>query len=204
MVRCALLLVTIIASVPAYAKSEPDYGSQRTALAASSDYDAHALQGICYGLMKEYQTRAANPRASVMDINKPLAELVRIYPLGVQLNLTLADFLEYVARNADSADPKQTKDLLDLAAAKRKKAAAILASVEASGDGTSPDQAMAVINIMEELAVLDSHGLRKGEQSLVERNGRYFDAIVVETKNGTRSTIYFDVSSFYRSAEKSQ
>jgi hypothetical protein len=204
MVRYIFVLAIFVSSVSGAAELEPDYGTQRLALAASKDYNAYALQVKSNFLLTQYHDLVADPQVPVMDLNKPLAELVRTYPLGVQVNLELANFLEYAARRTDPAHPDQAKGLLDIAAARRKMAEGILASIEKSGDGSSPDHAMVVINIMEELAVLDSRGLRKQEQVLIERNGKFVDAITAETVNGARSTIYFDVSLFYRPSELSK
>ena len=201
-----LVAAMVLASAVIRADPPINYAGERMAFAASKDYDAYGLQAVCYTLLKEYRDLATNSKASVAEINRPLQELLRIYPLGIQPNLAVAEFLEYVARNVDPKERNsdQTKALLDIASAKRKKAADILASIEASGDGNSTGHALVVINIMEELAVLESRGLREVKQSLFGKEGKYFDEIVADNKDGVQSSVYFDVSGFYRGSTDSK
>jgi hypothetical protein len=64
----------------------------------------------------------------------------------------------------------------------------------ASGDGTSPEKAIAVIAVREEYFLLNANGLKKIKQSLMNVNGKRYDKMEVEVKKtGEKKTLYFNV-----------
>lgn len=66
-------------------------------------------------------------------------------------------------------------------------------------DGSSPEKAIKVKSIAEEYEYISKHcvGCRVVMQSLINKKGRYYDAIEVISADGKKSTFYFDISSFY-------
>ena len=177
-----------------------DYAAARMELAASKDYSPYMLQLMHNELMNRHYELAQDPDTSIDEINEPLAELESMYPLGIQVNYTVAEFLEYVAFLLEEQGEAQSEihSLIELAESKRKKAGAILDSILESGDGNSPESAYVVINIIEEYAVLDHFGLRLSSQSLLNKDGRVYDVIVGTAEDGTERDFYFDVTSFFR------
>src|SRR5690606_34167972 len=76
-------------------------------------------------------------------------------------------------------------------------------SILASGDGKTPKTAYKVISIPEEYMTLWRLGLVVEEQSLVESDGRQYDAMRVKhRKTGEESVIYFDIQVFAKLANQ--
>lgn len=200
MTKSLLFVFAAIVSLLSHSATPVDYKAERHAFAATKNYNPTSLQILYYSLIKEHRKLASDPNASFAQINAPLQKLANLYPLGIQVNLATASFLEYTAKMAQSpaADSGEIQQLLEIAKAKRKKAADILASILSSGDGVSHEKAFVVINILEEHAVLESRGLHVVSQSLVAKNNKYYDEIVVADKSGVKSKIYFDITLFYK------
>lgn len=171
------------------------YLVQRMAMANAPDYEPYPLTFLEHTLLTKHFTLAKDPQNSIEQLNEPLKALDKVNPLSVRLNLVLAKFLGYVAKQ--SSDAEQKKSLAKVAEQKQYRAAAVLQSILNSGDGTSPETAYVVINIPEENAVLDHFGLRKDKQALVERNGKYYDVVTAKEKDGKTHTLYFDIDHFY-------
>ncbi len=71
----------------------------------------------------------------------------------------------------------------------------LVTSILDSGDGTSPQTAMVVIDIREEYVLLSMMGLDPGNQALVEADGMTFDRMqVTDPKTGDVMDIYFNVT----------
>lgn len=191
-----LFLITFCTSV----RSEEDYLKMRMDLVSSEDYNAYALQAISKSLLDEHYELANDPEKSISEINAPLKKLDDIYPLGVQVQYAVADFLDYVV--SLSEDPDQVKDLAEIAKKRRKKGDAILKSILDSGDGKSREKAFQVINIVEEYAVADHFGYTIEAQDLIEHKGKSYDLITVVDKKGKKRKLWFDVSLFVNDSQK--
>lgn len=74
---------------------------------------------------------------------------------------------------------------------------AILNSIRNSGKGTSPQNAMYVINIGEEYDFILLGGLKPTGQALVEENGRQYDLMKAVDEEGRNYQFYFDVTDFF-------
>lgn len=191
------VVVILFFLIPHFANaSEENYLQARMELAKAEDYNPYPLQIMHLGFLQEHYKLASDPEKSIQEINEPLKQLSDIYPLGIQVNNAIADFLEYVADN--SGDNVNTKSLLDVATKKRSKARAILSTILVSGDGKAPSSAYKVINIIEEDAVLEHFGFIKVSQSVIEVNSIPYDELVVNDKNGVKNKLYFDISLFYK------
>ena len=169
-------------------------------LAKSPDYNPYMLQVLHNELMGRHFELAQDPNSSIEEINEPLAELESIYPLGVQVNFTVADFIDYVVVLMEEQGEARSdiEPLIELANSRRQTARAILDSILDSGDGNSPESAYVVINIIEEYAVLDHFGLRLTNQSLLNKDGKVYDLVVGTAEDGTERDFYFDVTIFFR------
>jgi hypothetical protein len=66
-------------------------------------------------------------------------------------------------------------------------------------DGSSPEKAIKVKSIAEEYEYISKHcvGCRVVMQSLINKKGRYYDAIEVLKADGEKFTYYFDITSFF-------
>ncbi len=74
----------------------------------------------------------------------------------------------------------------------------LLASIEQSGDGMTPETAFVVIGIAEEYSLLGAKGLQVAKQSLLQTERGPVDALdVVNPTNNERSTVYFNVSRLF-------
>ncbi len=195
-VACALVIwhAAIAEDAP------PDYAAERMELATSPDYNPYMLQLMHNELMSLHYELAEDPTTEIDEINEPLAELEAMYPLGIQVNYTVAAFIDYVVSllEEQGAEQSEIDTLAELADARRTRARAILDSILDSGDGTSPETAYVVINIIEEYAVLDHFGLRISNQSLLNKDGKVYDLIVGTDDDGTERDFYFDITIFFR------
>ncbi len=199
--RLAILVCTLFFGHVAVAEEPPiDYAAERIELARSPDYNPYALQLIHNELMNRHHELAQDPDTTIEEINEPLAELESLYPLGIQVNFTVANFIDYVVSLMEEQGIAESEyaDLIELADRRRQKAQAILDSILDSGDGNSPETAYVVINIVEEYAVLDHFGLRLTSQSLLNKDGRVYDVIVGTAEDGAERDFYFDVTIFFQ------
>lgn len=65
----------------------------------------------------------------------------------------------------------------------------------ASGDGSSPEEALQVINTREEYIMMSVAGLKLQQQKLQQYNNRNYDVVeLMDQKNGQTFTLYFDVT----------
>ena len=75
----------------------------------------------------------------------------------------------------------------------------------AGGDGSSVESAVLIKGATESTGVQAEYGwlaqhyprYRMGEQSLQKHGARLYDAMEITTSDGTRKTVYFDISEFY-------
>ena len=74
---------------------------------------------------------------------------------------------------------------------------ALLNSIRDSGEGTSPQNAMYVINIGEEYDFLLLGGLRPTGQALIQDNGRMYDLMKAVDEEGNNYQFYFEVTDFF-------
>lgn len=188
-----ILLALISSSV--FAGQPVDYRAERLKLAQDANYNPYPLVLMQRTLLEKHFQLANDPKATIDEINAPLKKLLDLYPLGIQVNYAVADFLEYVAKQAEPSDLNQ--GLLDIAKKKREKADAILQSILSSGDGKSADTAFQVINTLEEYAVLDHLGLEASDQSLLTAPKKQLDRFSTKDKSGVSHSVYFDISLFY-------
>ncbi len=186
---CMLLLLL---SLPAMA-AQPDYRAERLKFAADPGYDPYGLVVAQKEMLEEHFRLANDPKTSVSEVNAPLKKLLDLYPLGIQVNFAVADFLEYLVKQAEEPD----QELLEIASERREKANAILQSILDSGDGKSADTAYQVINTLEEYAVVDQFGLEPTKQALVASPKGHYDMITAKDQDGTEHVIYFDISLFF-------
>lgn len=171
------------------------YLVQRMAMANDPNYDPYSLTFLEQTLLNKHFTLAKDATNSIEQLNEPLKALDKVNPLSVRLNLVLAKFLSYVAKQSKDAEQKQA--LTQVAEQKRMRAAAVLQSILNSGNGKTPETAYVVINLTEEHAVLDHFNLRKDKQALMERDGKQYDVITAKEKDGQKHTLYFDINHFY-------
>lgn len=72
-----------------------------------------------------------------------------------------------------------------------------LAALLAQTDGASRDTAYRVSSVGEEYAILRARHLTPGMQSLVNVRGRSYDTIEVTDTTGAKTTVWFDISTFF-------
>jgi hypothetical protein len=73
-------------------------------------------------------------------------------------------------------------------------------SIFESGDGTSQKTALVVVTLDEERYVLSSRGQSEASQALVEADGHSYDVIKAVAKDGSTSTVFFQIDAV-RAAE---
>ncbi len=64
-------------------------------------------------------------------------------------------------------------------------------------DGSSPEQSYTVMSVAEEYAVCRLAGWSVKGQALVGKEGKMYDQLTVEDREGTEFSVYFDTSSFF-------
>jgi hypothetical protein len=191
-----VFLLTILICNFAWSADHPDYRQERIEFANQPDYQPYVLQIMQNELLDKHFELANDENATISEINSPLQKLSEIYPLGIHVNRAIAGFLEYIASQAESEEERHS--MLEIARKKREKADLILQSIILSGDGKSLDTAYEVINIIEEYAVLEHLALEKGDQDLIEKDGRFYDLIISKNTEGESRNVYFDISIFYK------
>ncbi|WP_146185067.1 hypothetical protein [Flavobacterium pallidum] len=69
----------------------------------------------------------------------------------------------------------------------------------ASGDGSSYENAVVVKSVGEEYAFVKSKctGCRVTSQALSNKDGKYYDVLYVSTADGKEVKYFFDINSFY-------
>lgn len=73
----------------------------------------------------------------------------------------------------------------------------LLRSIRDSGKGISKETAMYVINIGEEYDFIYFSGMKPMMQSLINENGRQFDVMDTEDREGNKYRLYFEVTDFF-------
>jgi hypothetical protein len=69
----------------------------------------------------------------------------------------------------------------------------LIDSIRSTGDGTSPEQAWVVINVHEEYVVLRTLGFVPTGQSLLHKDGHFYDEMKVKNPDtGAEATYYFN------------
>ena len=70
-------------------------------------------------------------------------------------------------------------------------------------DGSSPAKAIRVTSVRQEYEWmrLNCPGFKPGLKELREINGNHYDALIWQNKIGEERTVYFDISSFFLTAE---
>ena len=124
-----------------------------------------------------------------------MKKLIDAYPLGIRPNLTVANFIEYVANNVKGEPPDQ--ELLSKAADYRATAQGVIDSILSTGDGKSAATAWEVINQNEEYALMEHLGFEPQDQALIFDAKKPYDRFTVIAKDGTEQKVYFDVSLFF-------
>lgn len=73
-------------------------------------------------------------------------------------------------------------------------AGGLIDSIMASGDGTTPETALVVVNTHEEYVLMRALGLHVGKQSLIRNAGHSYDRFdAVDPKSGNGLVLYFNV-----------
>jgi hypothetical protein len=173
-----------------------DYGAARAALAASEDFRPYRYTLLQPQLLNEHRQRLQDPERTTNEIDAPLRQLLNEYPLSIQGNYALAEFLRIVANSPQ--DPAQKSQFLVESATRRAVADAILASITDSRGGTSTDDAYVVISQVEEYAVMDSLGLRPTGQGLIVQDDIPYDRFDTVDESGSTRQLWFDVSLMMR------
>ncbi len=73
----------------------------------------------------------------------------------------------------------------------------LLDSITKNGAGTAIETAWPVVSIDEEYFILGMIGAVLRQQSLLQRNGRAYDAMEVTMPNGSDVVFYFDIAAFF-------
>ena len=69
----------------------------------------------------------------------------------------------------------------------------LIDSIQNSGDGKSPEKAWVVISVHEEYVLLRVLGYKPSQQSLVQKNGHFYDVMKVNRiEDGSDATFYFN------------
>ena len=70
-------------------------------------------------------------------------------------------------------------------------------SIRNGHDGSSPDQAYAILSVGEEYAVCRVAGWKVQEQGLAAKDGRRYDVLTVIDLDGRKFDVFFDITSFF-------
>lgn len=194
--RVVYLIFLFIFSFNFAIAEDTDYFKERMDFAKRKDYSPYKLYLAHIVLLDEHYKLAADPKTTIEEMNEPLLKLSEMNPIGVKVNNTIADFMEYVYQQSGSSD--EAKPLLEISREKRKKAKAILDSILASGDGKSKKSAYKVINLIEEDNILEYYKLTKIGQSVTQDGPLFYDIIEVKDDEGEIHEVFFDISIFYK------
>jgi hypothetical protein len=97
----------------------------------------------------------------------------------------------------------ERRGMRDEAAFERAVADGLLASIQATGDGMTPETAYVVIGIAEEYTLLGASNVQVARQTLLQTARGPVDALeVVNRANGRRRIVYFDVSRLFAAMER--
>jgi hypothetical protein len=148
-----------------------------------------------------------NPYAALADPEK--GDMLRALSAGnLDGALVLArqivdrDYTDIDAHAALSA-LLERQGMRDEAAFERAVAEGLFRSIEASGDGMTPETAYVVIGVAEEYTLLGPSNVQVAKQSLLQTERGPVDALdVVNRTNGVRRSVYFDVSRMFAAMER--
>jgi hypothetical protein len=97
----------------------------------------------------------------------------------------------------------ERRGMQDEAAFERAVADGLLRSIQATGDGLTPETAYVVIGVAEEYTLLGASNVQVAKQTLLQTARGPVDALeVVNRVNGERRTVYFDVSRMFAAMER--
>jgi hypothetical protein len=89
------------------------------------------------------------------------------------------------------------------AAFERAVADGLLRSIQATGDGMTPETAYIVIGVAEEYTLLGASNVQVAKQTLLQTARGPVDALeVINRTNGNHRTVYFDVSRMFAAMER--
>lgn len=102
---------------------------------------------------------------------------------------------EYIDLDAHFAAYIASRELGDSAKADFHKAVfrGLVDSIRDSGDGKSPEKAWVIVSVHEEYVVLRVLGYKPSQQSLLQKNGHFYDVMKVNRiEDGSDATFYFN------------
>lgn len=171
-----------------------NYTKARWKFAESKDFNAYAVQLIEKALVeKALKAWAEGDAVKTVDL---FNEILEIYPLSIEANRRLADTYEVLADSTSRDDQKE--QLLKLQEQHMEVVDGVLNSILKSGDGSSTKTAFKVICIPEEYWTMYRLDYEIVSQSLIEKEGKFFDLLEGKDLNGKKAEVYFDVTSFYK------
>jgi Domain of unknown function (DUF4919) len=147
-----------------------------------------------------------NPYAALADPDK--GDLIRAMVAGnldqvatVANRIIARDYTDIDA-HAALATVLERRGQTQEAAFERAVADGLLASIQQSADGMSPETAFVVIGVAEEYTLLGAMGVQVARQSLIQADRGPVDALEVVSQNGERRTVYFDVSRLFNAMSR--
>lgn len=172
----------------------PEPGALRRSIAERPDYNPYALQML---------ERAATDEAMKLwregqrvEAHEKVRALLSTYPASLWGHRLMRDIFERLAESA--TDPAQKAEAQRLHEKHGAYMIALFRSIQASGDGLTPETAYWVVTIAEEYALLGYLGYRMKTQALVHKDGKSFDVLVAVDKEGKERSFHFDVTHFTR------
>ncbi len=162
-----------------------DAQAKRIQFLADKSFNYSALINLCRSSLKEAKLlESQGDNAGAMAA---LRNVGQIRPIDdTPLVDLIATYSALLGKVGDAAG--QSKERLYLFG--------ILQSIAHSGDGLSAQTAIHVIAVAEEYTWLGQKKLHLQKQSLINANGRQYDAMQAADAQGNSLTYYFDVSDF--------
>ena len=102
-------------------------------------------------------------------------------PMDLEARLLLEFALEQLDRHADAQRHHAFSK-------------GMFSAIMASGNGTSQETAWHVVAVAEEYTLLSVLGIKPRGQQLVEADGRYYDVLAGEGRDGVVTQYYFDIT----------
>ncbi len=188
----ALLACAALLPAGVHAADAPDAEAKYQTLlaAAKADPDATDWQALRFA----YADRSSFSMFAADDGRKAIAAARATHDWNGMLaaaDKTLA--VDYVDGGAHLARSLAEGELgkADDAAREQKIGVAILKSVMAGHDGSSPDQAFVVISVAEEYELMAARERQVTQQSLSSVGGHAYDVITAKNRDGDSLTFYF-------------
>jgi hypothetical protein len=204
-----ILMVMMSAAVVAAGPNEvaadtrnPDYYSLVKKLKSNdTNIDFMALR-LSYTKTKDYMpygSDASAKDAAFGALNKKnFAEAIRQGEIGLEKNYADPD-IHLVCMIANRESGNSVKSAFHNAVLK-----GLVGSLYASGNGTTPEDAIVVISVAEEYFLLNANGLKTIKSSSMTANGHHYDKMDVEDrKTAEKMVIYFNIDIPYGTLEKS-